>query len=204
MLPNMVKFAKIASPMNRRPLSFLLITSRSFPVLATGLCWIALGLSACVSPNMRYVGIGCVSARAHLRKNVRPLYHEVEITRPTSTAAPRLRFRLPGGQILEQTALTCDGLRRAGFEEKPDDFPRQYYDPKLGTSFKVSHLFRGHGATFLFIDDTLVVVSFQMCGVEGIGIGREDAKEFYSLPLTQEDLEHVFGHPDRIVDGHYW
>lgn len=101
--------------------------------------------------------------------------------------------------------MTCDGLRRAGFEEKPDDFPRQYYDRKLGARFNVSHLFRGRGVTFLFVDNTLVVMSLWATSKDdGIGIGREDVEEFYSLPLTQEDLEHVFGHPDKIMDGHCW
>ena len=143
-------------------------------------------LSGCIRPNMRYTETGSMSARATLKKGVLPLYHEVKIRRPTEDSAPRFCLRLPDGRIIRRAAMTCDGLRQAGFEEiRP-------------------HEFRGHGISFLFVGNTLVELRLLTIKESGIGIGHEDAKTFYTLPLTQTDLESIFGHPDRISDGVYW
>jgi len=110
------------------------------------------------------------------------------------------RTRLADGRIIERASLTCDGLRQAGLEEIHRDYRAQYYDKRLGKTFDVSHEFGGHGFTSLFVGDTLVELRLR----GSVAISRADLNRFYTLPLTQEDLEHIFGHPDKIVDGHYW
>ena len=145
-----------------------------------------------------------MSARATLQKGVSPLYHEVKIIRPTDDSAPRFCLRLPDGRIIGRASLTCDGLRQAGLEEIHRDYRGQYYDKRLGKTFDVSHEFGGLGVTFVFVDDALVELRLFTSKRGVIGIGREDAKAFYTLPLTQADLEHLFGHPNRILDGVSW
>ncbi len=161
-------------------------------------------LSGCIRPNMRYTETGSMSACATLQNGVLPLYHEVKIIRPADDSAPRLCLRLPDGRIIGRASLTCDGLRQVGFEESHRDYRSQYYDKKLGKTFDVSHELGGHGVTFVFVGDELVELRLFTSERSAIGIGREDTKTFYTFPLTQADLERLFGHPDRISDGVYW
>jgi len=157
-------------------------------------------LSGCIRPNMRYTETGSMSARATLQKGVSPLYHEVKIIRPADDSAPRFTLRLADGGIIKRASLTCDGLRQAGLEEIHRDYRGQYYDERLGKTLDVSHEFVGRGVTFLFVGDTLVELRLR----DSVAISRADLNRFYTLPLTQEDLEHIFGHPDKISDGVYW
>jgi hypothetical protein len=153
---------------------------------------------------MRYTENGSMSARATLEKGVSPLYHEVKIIRPADDSAPRFCLRLPDGRIIGRASLTCDGLRQVGFEEIHRDYRVGYYDKKLGKTVDVSHEFSGQGVTFVFVGDALVELSLFTSERSAVGIGREDSEAFYTLPLTQADLERLFGHPDRISDGVYW
>ncbi len=171
------------------------MTSRSHHILVAGLCVLTLCLSGCLSPNLRYTDIGQVSARAHLRKGVAS-YYEIEIKRPTDASAPQFSIQLPDGQIIQHTSLTYDALKQAGFRDFHRDYQPQY-----------SRELTGYGVSFHFSDDTLLLIRFgdvSRIGGDGAGIGREGVKQFYTLPLTQEDLESIFGHPDEISDGHYW
>jgi hypothetical protein len=169
-------------------------------ILLATLCLVAGCLSGCIRPNMRYTGIGSVAARATLQKGVLPLYHEVTITRPADASALRFCLRLPDGRVIERASLNYDGLRQAGFEEIHRDYRRQYYDKTRGRDFDVSHEIATRGASCLFVGDTLVELSLR----DTVAVSRDDAKQFYTLPLTQADLEHVFGQPDKVIDGHYW
>jgi hypothetical protein len=171
------------------------MTTRSHHILVTGLSLFGLCLSGCLSPNLRYTDIGQVSAHAHLRKGVAS-YYEIEIKRPTDASAPRFSIQLPSGQIIQRTSFTYDSLKQAGFLDFHRDYQKQY-----------SHELTGHGVSFHFSDDTLMLVRLgdvSQIGGGGVGIGREDGKHFYLLPLSQEDLESTFGHPDKISDAHYW
>ncbi len=168
------------------------------------LCVVAGCLSGCIRPNMRHTVISTLSARATIQKGVLPLYHEVKIARPADASAPRFCLRLPDGQIVERASLTCDGLRQAGFKETHRDYRQQYYDRKLGTTSEISHEFRGQGVAFLFVGDTLVETLLFTSEKDAVAIGREGTKQFYTLPLTQTDLEYIFGHPDKVYDGVSW
>lgn len=171
------------------------MTTRSHHILVTGLCLLGLCLSGCLSPNLRYTDIGQVSARAHLRKGVAS-YYEIEIKRPTDGSAPRISIQLASGQIIQRTSFTYDSLKQAGFRDLQRDYQKQY-----------SHELGGHGVSFHFCHETLMLVRLgdvSQIGGSRVGIGRDDGKHFYLLPLSQEELESIFGHPDKISDGHYW
>ena len=144
---------------------------------------------------MRYTDIGQVSAHAHLHKGIAS-YYEIEIQRPTDASAPRFAIQLPDGQIIQRTSFTYEDLKRAGFRNFHRDYQPQY-----------PHELTGHGVSFHFSDDTLTLIrlgDMSQIGGGGVGIGRDDQRHFYLLPLSQEDLESIFGHPDKISDGHYW
>jgi hypothetical protein len=150
---------------------------------------------------MRYTLIGCVTARAAIQKGSPTLYDEVTITRPTLDSAPRFCLRLADGRIIQQKSLTYDGLKHAGFE----DVSRQqalYYDDKLGKDLQVSHEIAASGIACLFVDESLVEIRLVSGGT--VGVASEAEKQFYTLPLKQEDLEHVFGRPDKISNGVEW
>ncbi|MCF7707500.1 MAG: hypothetical protein K9N52_01195 [Verrucomicrobia bacterium] len=157
-------------------------------------------ISGCVRPNIRYIESGSMSARAALQTGAAPLYHEVTITRPADDSAPRFCLRLLDGRIIDQASLTYNGLRQAGLKEVHRDYRRQYYDKRLGTHRDVSHEFATRGISCLFVGDTLVELLLR----DDVAISREDEKRFYTLPLSQADLEQVFGPPDKVLDGHHW
>ena len=171
------------------------MTSRSHHVLVVCLCLLAFCLAGCLAPNLRYADIGQVSARAHLRKGVAS-YYQIEIKQPTDASAPQFSIRLPHGKILQRSFFTYDALKQAGFRDLHRDYKSQY-----------SHELTGHGVSFCFSDDRLMLIRMSdvsRIGGDGAGIGREDGNRFYSLPLSQEDLETLFGRPNKIADGHYW
>jgi hypothetical protein len=171
------------------------MTTHLHRILAGGLCLLGLFLNGCVAPNHRYAEMGPVSARAHLRKGL-PSYYNIEIQRPTDASAPLFSLRLPDGQILRRTSLTYDALKRTGFSDYKPDYQTQY-----------SHELIGHGVSFRFSSDTLMVVQLgdvSRIGGGGVGIGRDEGKHFHVLPLTQEEFESVFGRPNKTSDGHFW
>ena len=171
------------------------MTSRSHQLAVLGFCLLALGLGGCLAPNLRYTDIGQVTARAHLRKGVAS-YYEIEISRPTDASAPRFSIQLPSGQIIQRTSLTYDALKQVGFRDFHRDYQPQY-----------SRELTGHGVSFHFSDDMLMLLRLgdvSRIGGDGVGIGRDDRKHFYLLPLSQEDLEALFGHPNRMSNGHHW
>jgi len=118
---------------------------------------------------MRNTDIGCVSAHAHLRKGVAS-YYEIIIRRPTGSTRPRFAIRLPNAQVIEQASLTYDVLSRCGFE----DIHRDYQPP-------YSRELAGNGSSFLFADGTLVEMRVFQTKRDAVGIGREDANQFYTF-----------------------
>ena len=202
--PAQSKKMKKDKPQNTRPLSVRPMTIHTHRLFLMALCVIAGCVSGCIRPNMRYTEIGSVSARATLQKGVTPLYHEVKITRPTDVSAQRFCLRLPDGKIINQASLTYDGLKRAGVEDVKGYWQRKYYDTKLGMDLDVSHEVGASGIRCLFVGDTLVEISLFTSSTNAVAVGREDTSQFYILPLTQADLEHIFGHPDKVSDGVYW
>jgi hypothetical protein len=164
--------------------------SRAHIILLGSLCLVAFCLVGCA--NVRYSVFGCVSARASLAKGVPVLYSEVTIEPPTNKPAPPFCLRFPNGQVVQISALTFDVVKDAGYTSVWVDYrSKDYHDLSVA----------GPGASFRFINDKPVWI-YITSGV--VGISREDAKRFFALPLTQADLESLFGHPDVINNGHEW
>ena len=150
---------------------------------------------------MRYTEKGNVIARATLQKGVKTLYHEIKITRPTDASSVLFSLQMPNGKIIERASFTYDGLKQAGIPDLHSDWQRQYYDDNLKTNLNVSHEVRGRGIYCLFVGDTLVEMSLFTSTNNPVGISGQKAKQFYKLPLTQEDFENIFGRPDKVVVG---
>jgi hypothetical protein len=148
-------------------------------------------MTGCLSPKTRYTDIGNVSARARLQEGIAS-YYQIEISRPTDALAPRIWLRLPNGKIIDRTWFTYTALKQAGFVgfDERDNQPGNNY----------SHELKRYGASFLFDNGTLIMLRLSQTTGDVVGISREHGKQFKSLPLSQEELEQLFGHPDRISD----
>jgi hypothetical protein len=105
---------------------------------------------------------------------------------------PPFCLRLANGQIFQLSAVTLDVVKCAGYTNVYVDYRTNDYH-----TLSVS----GPGAAFRFVNDMPVWI-YLTSGT--VGISREDAKRFYTLPLTQDDLERLFGHPDKINTGIEW
>ncbi len=167
---------------------FMSAVSRPRSVLMIGLCLSALGLAGCAS-HTRYTDIGCVTARAEVKDGV-AAYNEIKITGPTDPNAPRISLRIPNGQVIDRKSLTFVALKKAGFEEVPNDAQQ----PSASYDYKLSR----YGAFFVFFNGRLVEMYLSKTPNTSIEIARERSKKFYALPLTQAQLEELFGHPEKI------
>ena len=152
-------------------------------------CSVALCLVGCA--NSRYAIFGCVSARASLEKGAPVLYSALTIEPPTNKPAPPFCLRFPNGQVVQLSALTSVIVKDYGYTNGFEFREKDLDDLQV----------HGHGASFRFLNDKLVSIYLTSGAV---GISREDAKQFYFLPLTLDDLEHLFGHPDAINSGIEW
>jgi hypothetical protein len=159
-----------------------------------GLCTAALCLTGCVSPNIREADIGSVSARAHLIDG-KASYYQIEIRHPTDAAAPHILFQLPDGQIIERTSFSYAALKKAGFVElEPRDL-----DPVKNLSYGLSR----YGTSFFYNEGTLVLIRLSQAAGPTVAIAGERKKVFRTLPLSQEDLERLFGKPDKTLEGYH-
>jgi hypothetical protein len=159
-------------------------------ILLTSLCLAALCLSGCA--NCRYSIFGCVSARASLLEKGPVLYTAITIEPPTNKPAPPFCLRFPSGQVVQLSALTWDVVKGLGYTNVYVDYrSKDYHDLSV----------TGRGAMFRFENDKPVWIYVTPGEV---GISREDSKRFYTLPLTQDKLEELFGHPDKINSGIEW
>ena len=162
--------------------------SRTRRGLITGLCLSVFGLAGCAS-HTRYADIGAVTARAEVKDGV-AAYNEIKITGPTDPNAPRISLKLPNGQIIERKSFTYVALKKAGFEEVEGDAQQ----PSTSYDYKLSR----YGAFFVFFNGRLVEMYLSKTVNTGVEIGHERSKKFYALPLTQAQLEELFGHPEKI------
>jgi len=153
---------------------------------------------------LRYTTTGNVFARACLEKDAPPLYDYIKIKLPLNEKSLYFCLKMPDGQIVERTSMTCDGLQKAGFIDIYRGYTAGYFDENTKKTLDVSHELESHGATFLFVGDTLMEIRLYSRDVDGVAIGQKDMEKFYTLPLTQEALESIFGKPDKITDGTCW
>ncbi len=160
-------------------------------VVAAGVCLAALCVAGCMSPNTRTTEIGKVSAYARLKDGVAS-YYQVEIGQPLDPHAPRIWFKLPEGKIIDRPWFVFKYLEQAGFVNLPD----KEYQP--GSPY--SHELTRSGVAFCFSYGTLEMIRLTETAGIPVGIGLEHGKEFYTLPLSQEQLEKLFGKPDRMSD----
>ncbi len=161
-------------------------------ILLTGLCLSALCLTGCASTSIRTTDIGCVSARAHLDKGV-ATYYEIEINQPVDASAPPMLLRLPSGFVISRKSFTYVALKKAGFVGMDE----RDYQP--GSQY--THELKRYGASFLFSNGALVTLRLSQTPGEAVGIARDHGKRFYTLPMSQQEIEELFGHPDKVSDG---
>jgi hypothetical protein len=162
--------------------------------LVAGIGAIALCLAGCASVKYREAQVGPVTARADLVNGVAS-YYDIEVARPAEAQAPKLWLKLPTGQIIDQRWFAYNYLKKAGFvgEDSKDFQPGKSYTHELSR----------YGASFYFNMGALVSMRLTKTSgtATGISLARENSNEFFSLPLTQEQFEKVFGRPDRMSDG---
>lgn len=170
------------------------IDSRSIPLplqrlWATGIGLAALCLAGCISANTRYAEIGHVSAIAHLDKGSAS-YREIDIDQPMEASAPRLCLRLPNGRIVTRASFSYEALKKAGFEDI------EQKDQTLNYSYALTR----YGASFFYFNGDLVSIKLSETKTEPIGVSREGMKQFYTLPLSQDQIERLFGRPEKVSD----
>jgi hypothetical protein len=167
---------------------------RSRPrIFTASLCLIVLGLTGCMSANVRRVQIGRVTAYAHLTKGVAS-YHEIEIQEPAAVGAPGVLLQLPNGRVLDRKSFTYDTLKQAGLisPEGQDYQPGNTYSNELSR----------YGLSFFFLNGRLMLLRLSETTGPGpaVGIAGERSKQFYHLPMTEDELHRLFGRPDRSKD----
>jgi hypothetical protein len=160
-----------------------------FPLL---LCFTVLTLAGCVFRNSRQTEFGPVSARAHLTKGVAS-YYEINIRRPNEPSAPRIWIRLPDGKVIDRKSFNYTALSKLGFlDSSAHDFqPDKEYMNALSR----------YGASFFFNNGELISMHLFVADGNLVGIARAGTNQFRSLPLTQQELEQIFGRPDDTSEG---
>src|SRR5262245_14967383 len=160
-------------------------------ILAVSACWMALGLCGCVSPNTRHAQFGRVAANAHLEKGT-PTYNELEIYEPLDVLTPQIWLRLPDGRVLDKKWFSYATLKQAGFtgSDEKDFEPGSIYTHELSR----------YGVSFFFSYGTLKMIRLSKTQGPAVSFGRENGTLFYTMPLTQEQLEQLFGHPEKVSD----
>ena len=155
---------------------------------------LALALVAgCLFPNTRYTTIGNVSARAYIHDKNVPSYYEISIREPLDPNAPRIILKLPNGKILDRRSFTYLALQQAGLLGNPE----QEYQPDKD----YSHVISRWGLSFFFSNGELIRLRMEQSTGTLVGIAREGSKKFYTLPMTEQELQQVFGHPDDSSTG---
>jgi len=143
------------------------------------------------TPNMRYIRSGDMWTMGAIKKGEPVLYPAIWLDLATNKPIPRICLRLQTDQVVPLASVTWEIVKDAGYTNNPDE-----KSPIGSNDFTVE----GEGATFHFVNHSLVAVGI---GVGEIGISREDETKFYVAPFTQEELEHLFGHLDRVSDGYF-
>ena len=157
------------------------------------LCVVIVWMAGCVFPNTRYTSIGNVSARAYIHDNNVPSYYEITIRQPLDSNAPRILLKLPTGKILDRRSYNYVALQQAGLIGNPE---QEYQLDK-----DYSHVLSRWGVSFFFNNGELIRLRLEQSTGTLVGIAREGSKKFFTLPMTQQDLEQVFGHPDDSSTG---
>jgi len=150
-------------------------------------------LAGCLFPNTKYTQIGPVSARAYIHDNNAPSYYEITIREPLDPSAPRILFKLPTGKIIDRRSFTYLALQQAGLIGNP----QQEY--QLDKDY--SHVLSRWGLSFYFNNGELIRLRMEESTGTLVGIGREGSKKFFTLPMTDQELAQVFGHPDDTSTG---
>jgi hypothetical protein len=159
--------------------------------LLAGVCFLALGLTGCVTSNYRSADIGMVTAHAHL-KDGKATYYQLDLHRPTDAAAPRILLQLPNGKTLDRSLFTYAALKQAGFMGTDS----QDFDPSKPYSHELSR----YGVSFFFNHGSLVLIRMTQTTGPSVAIAGERKKIFRTLPFAEEDLEKLFGKPDKVTD----
>jgi len=94
--------------------------------------------------------------------------------------------------VVDRKSLTYVTLKKAGFEEVHGD-PQE---PSSTYNYGLAK----YGITCVFFNGTLTTLRLSKTETTGAGIGRERDKQFYPLPLTQQQFEQIFGHPEKASD----
>jgi hypothetical protein len=170
-----------------------LMTSNLRQCLLTCLFLAALGVTGCMTPNIREVNIGQVSALARLREG-KATYYQIEIRKPMNATAPHILLELPDGKIIDRTSFNYPALKKAGFMSPSEG------DFNPGKAY--SHELSRYGVSFFFNEGTLMLIRITQTTDVNVGIAGVRKKEFKTLPFTQEDLEKIFGRPDKTAEGY--
>jgi hypothetical protein len=160
-------------------------------ILAASICWMALSLCGCMSANTRHAQFGRVSATAHLTKGV-PTYNTLEVYEPLDVLTPQIWLRLPDGRVLDRKWFIYSTLKQAGFtgSDEKDFTPSSIYTHELSR----------YGVTFFFAYGTLKMIRLSTTTGPAANIARENSQLFYTMPMTQEQLEQLFGRPEKQSD----
>jgi hypothetical protein len=159
-------------------------------VLLAAFSSLALCLAGCA--NSRYAVFGCVSARASLESGGLALYTTLTIEPTTNKPAPPIYLRFPNGQVMPFATMTLESLNTT-------DYTNLIFEYREPGSHSIS--VDGSGARFDFANEKLARIYLTSGAVS---ISREDNTRYFALPMSLDDLEHLFGRPDEINTGTEW
>src|SRR5262249_50900522 len=121
-------------------------------------------------------------------------YNELEIYEPLDALTPQIWLRLPepDGRILDQKWFTYPTLKQAGFlgSDEKDFAPDSIYTHELSR----------YGVALFFSYGALQMIRVSKTSSPAASIARESGKLWFTMPLTQEQLEQLFGHPEKQSD----
>jgi hypothetical protein len=150
----------------------------------------AIGAAGCKST--RTSEYGYVSATAVLRKGV-PTYEQLEIRQPKGRLAPTVWLKLPDGRVIDRTWFDYYHLHQAGFYSAPDE----EYQP----ANRYSQEFTRYGVSFCFFNGALEVLRISQTQGDQAAFSFDRGTNFFTMPLTQDQLDKLLGKPDKVSDG---
>ena len=159
-------------------------------------------LASCFSSNFRTYTRGNFEAYGYIKSKDEILYHEIQIGTPQKpiNVLNKFSIKLNDGEKIVSSDFSLD------FVSKHSASKHNLPEKDGWGSQAIQYYFDGF--SFIFSENKLVSFSASRIMLPDKEIvpeiGDAEMKNFYKLPLSQQELEKLFGCPDEIHDKIIW
>lgn len=167
----------------------------TFVALATVFIFI---LASCFSSNFRIYKTDNIEAYGYIKSKNQILYNEIRIGTPQKLFNPQNKFsiKLNNGEKIISSEFSLDFIIKHAVS-------KHYLTEKNGWGSSAIR-YDLDGFSFIFSDNKLVSFSASHILLPDKEIvpeiGDAEMKNFYKLPLSQQEIENLFGPPNKIYD----